>query len=224
MRRASCPGSIARCMSTASNCWTRPKRSSAVQRAPPRAGARARRLDNISGLAAVATAQAGGFVLTSSKLGSPPGSSRRAGGRSPVLRLTAADSVRLCGGTRALSAHSSLSGHAEPARQMGRPRRTSQSYTASSATPPGRDLEDRAISVGAAVLGSPVKVPVGTLDEGRLGIGADPIEIRKSRESLCRRRNRPRTEQKGRAEPLHPANSAHIILLAALIFGHVDYT
>ena len=75
-----------------------------------------------------------------------------------------------------------------------------------------------------AVLGSPVKVPVGTLDEGRLGIGADPIEIRKSRESLCRRRNRPRTEQKGRAEPLHPANSAHIILLAALIFGHVDYT
>src|ERR1039457_5263161 len=57
--------------------------------------------------------------------------------------------------------------------------------------PPGRDLEDRAISVGAAVLGSPVKVPVGTLDEGRLGIGADPIEIRKSRESLCRRRNRP---------------------------------
>src|ERR1022692_4502276 len=90
--------------------------------------------------------------------------------------------------------------------------------------PPRRDLEDRAISVGAAVLGSPVKVPVGTLDEGRLGIGADPIEIRKSRESLRRRRNRPRTEQKGRAEPLHLANSAHIVLLAALIFGHVDYT
>jgi hypothetical protein len=34
MRRASCPGSIARCMSTASNCWTRPKRSSAAQKAP----------------------------------------------------------------------------------------------------------------------------------------------------------------------------------------------
>ena len=38
MRRMSCPGSIARCMSTANNCWTRPKRSSAGQKVPPRAG------------------------------------------------------------------------------------------------------------------------------------------------------------------------------------------
>src|ERR1017187_10467119 len=30
MRPTSCPGSIARCVSTTSNCWTRPKRSSAV--------------------------------------------------------------------------------------------------------------------------------------------------------------------------------------------------
>src|ERR1017187_134854 len=38
MQRATCPGSIARCMSTASNYWTRPKRSCGVQKAAPRAG------------------------------------------------------------------------------------------------------------------------------------------------------------------------------------------
>src|ERR1022692_4558245 len=43
--------------------------------------------------------------------------------------------------------------------------------------PPGRDLEDRAISVGAAVLGSPVKVPVGTLDEGRWGLAPIPLKF-----------------------------------------------
>jgi hypothetical protein len=37
-RRASCRRSMARCMSTASNWWKRPKRSSAAQEAPPRAG------------------------------------------------------------------------------------------------------------------------------------------------------------------------------------------
>jgi gas vesicle protein len=41
MRRASCPRNIARCVSTASNCWTTPKRLSSVQKAPPRAGSRA---------------------------------------------------------------------------------------------------------------------------------------------------------------------------------------
>jgi hypothetical protein len=40
MRPRSCPGSIAPCMSTAGNCWARPKRSSAAQKTPPSAGNR----------------------------------------------------------------------------------------------------------------------------------------------------------------------------------------
>ena len=49
----SCPGNIGPCMSTAGNCWTKPKRSSAAQEAPPSAGnQRERRPEIYSGLAA----------------------------------------------------------------------------------------------------------------------------------------------------------------------------
>src|SRR6266436_6223180 len=40
MQPTNCPGSIAPCMSTAGTWWTKPKRSSAVQKAPPSAGNR----------------------------------------------------------------------------------------------------------------------------------------------------------------------------------------
>src|SRR5260370_41636933 len=37
MQPTSCPGNITPCASTAGNCWTRPKRSSAAQKMPPSA-------------------------------------------------------------------------------------------------------------------------------------------------------------------------------------------